>query len=220
MKVGVILRKYLHVFILGGLVLILAACGQNKEVIEEVDERLKDIVNLENKIDELRFDVSDYLEEEQFIFNEMMDEGDKLEQDHILSYKEEVDHIIERSDEKLANMDDLLADRADQVKAIDPLTDDIKDEAMSEQLLKVIHVFDESGSVLADLHGHYADVLKTTADLYLVFENEGLFADDVYEIVDRVNEQYDLISADEEKIVQIVNEINEEQNTLYELFNQ
>lgn len=220
MKVGVILRKYLHVFILGGLVLILAACGQNKEVIEEVDERLKDIVNLENKIDELRFDVSDYLEEEQFIFNEMMDEGDKLEQDHILSYKEEVDHIIERSDEKLANMDDLLADRADQVKAIDPLTDDIKDEAMSEQLLKVIQVFDESGSVLADLHGHYADVLKTTADLYLVFENEGLFADDVYEIVDRVNEQYDLISADEEKIVQIVNEINEEQNTLYELFNQ
>lgn len=220
MKVGVILRKYLHVFILGGLVLILAACGQNKEVIEEVDERLKDIVNLENEIDELRFDVSDYLEEEQFIFNEMMDEGDKLEQDHILSYKEEVDHIIERSDEKLANMDDLLADRADQVKAIDPLTDDIKDEAMSEQLLKVIQVFDESGSVLADLHGHYADVLKTTADLYLVFENEGLFADDVYEIVDRVNEQYDLISADEEKIVQIVNEINEEQNTLYELFNQ
>lgn len=220
MKVGVILRKYLHVFILGGLVLILAACGQDKEVIEEVDERLKDIVNLENKIDELRFDVSDYLEEEQFIFNEMMDEGDKLEQDHILSYKEEVDHIIERSDEKLANMDDLLADRADQVKAIDPLTDDIKDEAMSEQLLKVIQVFDESGSVLADLHGHYADVLKTTADLYLVFENEGLFADDVYEIVDRVNEQYDLISADEEKIVQIVNEINEEQNTLYELFNQ
>ncbi|HLR65031.1 MAG TPA: YkyA family protein [Pseudogracilibacillus sp.] len=214
------MRKYLHVFILGGLVLILAACGQNKEVIEEVDERLKDIVNLENKIDELRFDVSDYLEEEQFIFNEMMDEGDKLEQDHILSYKEEVDHIIERSDEKLANMDDLLADRADQVKAIDPLTDDIKDEAMSEQLLKVIQVFDESGSVLADLHGHYADVLKTTADLYLVFENEGLFADDVYEIVDRVNEQYDLISADEEKIVQIVNEINEEQNTLYELFNQ
>src|SRR5699024_12598036 len=85
----------------GGLVLILAACGQNKEVIEEVDERLKDIVNLENKIDELRFDVSDYLEEEQFIFNEMMDEGDKLEQDHILSYKEEVDHIIERSDEKI-----------------------------------------------------------------------------------------------------------------------
>lgn len=67
MKVGVILRKYLHVFILGGLVLILAACGQDKEVIEEVDERLKDIVNLENEIDELRFDVSDYLEEEQFI---------------------------------------------------------------------------------------------------------------------------------------------------------
>lgn len=195
---------------------LLTACSNEGKLDDDIHENLSQLIQEENEVDELRVKVNENVNEEQEIYDSIMDlpADDREEME---SYAEEAETILSETEQLVDEIETLIDDSSSYVVELKNIQTNLSSGDKKDKLQEVIATIENRRDLLNDYNIYYREVIDHSQNLYSTIKEKGILHNDVYDIVNRVNEKYDDILQLNNDVLEKTDEVNQLQEELYDL---
>jgi hypothetical protein len=182
------------------LIALITGCSQDNQVNEQVLEKLEKAAELETEFANLQEPLVDLEKREQALYDQMKELG-LGEIDQIITLANEATSYAEERKALIEKESASIEASYEKYKEITTLINEIEDEELQGKLSIVMKEMDSRYDSYLALHEKYNLAIELDKEFYVLFQAEDLKLEEVKEIIDRINSNY-------EKILQLKDEFN------------
>ncbi|MDQ0231333.1 YkyA family protein [Metabacillus malikii] len=197
-------KAFLAVFLI--LLIFLTGCfGPSPE--EKMYTTLEEVVKLEETFKNQQEPLIELEKKETEIYNKIIDIG-MSKFDEVVKLSEEGLKLVSQREEKIDMEYDSLMSAKEEFEKIQPVIEEIKDEALLEKANKLEDTMAERYSQYEELHDAYKKSISLDKELYTIFQNENLSLEELDAHLAKVNAAYQEVVKYNESFNQLTENYN------------
>jgi len=207
-------RNILYISVM--MFFLLVGCTNGESIESEISNHLDESVTLEKEFKEQQSHITDLEEQEQAIYEEILDLG-MDDFDEIKSLSNEALEVIEELVDTIEIEKDSLVASKEEFEKIKPLIDDLEEETTKEKAEELYDMMEKRFSAYDNLNEAYMASLEAGEELYLLVQDEDATQDDLSEQVTVINGHYDTILEENDAFNTHTDTFNELKQEFYDV---
>lgn len=196
------------------IIAIFIGCNAAKTE-EKIYEHIEKAVEIENDFLITREAISDLSNQEQEIYGQIF-ELPINEEEKINTLAEEALAIIQEKQEHLSEEKEQMNTAYEEAIRSEGFLDELKDDDIKLAAKELIDLVKNRYQIYLDLHHQMEEIALLEEELYLIYGNEAIDFDQAMNIVEEMNEKYDVINEFAKAFNQETTEFNSAKQNFYE----
>lgn len=210
-------KVILSLFLFMGSIFIVA-CSNESEVEDDIHVHLTEMVEIEKDIDALQKDINVNANSEQGYYEDII--GLSVDE------QEDLPVLIEHAEEELANSEDIIYEIKDhmlknteKLDTFSAYSEKLNTKEKQATFTELYKLMDERVQTMEYYYDTYLETISTSAHLYELFISEGMQTENVYRVIEEVNEKYEALMEMNDDINSQTENVNTQKKKFYKLMN-
>ena len=198
------------------MLLFISACGE-EDVTEEINAYLEETIEIEKEFEASQEKVFELEKEDEELYKEIIGLGSD-DHEKVQTLADQAIDLLDKRSEYLKMEKTSLEDSKATFENIEPLIEKITDEEQQELTKKMYDTMINRYDSYEEVYKNYTDSIRLTKELYTLFKEEDFNQNQVYSVIENVNDSYeDVLEANESfnKETVLYNELKQE---YYDMF--
>lgn len=198
------------------MLLFISACGE-EDVTEEINAYLEETIDIEKEFEASQEKVFELEKEDEELYKEIIGLGSD-DHEKVQTLADQAIDLLDKRSEYLKMEKTSLEDSKATFENIEPLIEKITDEEQQELTKKMYDTMINRYDSYEEVYKNYTDSIRLTKELYTLFKEEDFNQNQVYSVIENVNDSYeDVLEANESfnKETVLYNELKQE---YYDMF--
>ncbi len=198
------------------MLLFISACGE-EDVTEEINAYLEETIDIEKEFEASQEKVFELEKEDEELYKEIIGLGSD-DHEKVQTLANQAIDLLDKRSEYLKMEKTSLEDSKATFENIEPLIEKITDEEQQELTRKMYDTMINRYDSYEEVYKNYTDSIRLTKELYILFKEEDFNQNQVYSVIENVNDSYeDVLEANESfnKETVLYNELKQE---YYDMF--
>lgn len=198
------------------MLLFISACGE-EDVTEEINAYLEETIDIEKEFEASQEKVFELEKEDEELYKEIIGLGSD-DHEKVQTLANQAIDLLDKRSEYLKMEKTSLEDSKATFENIEPLIEKITDEEQQELTRKMYDTMINRYDSYEEVYKNYTDSIRLTKELYTLFKEEDFNQNQVYSVIENVNDSYeDVLESNESfnKETVLYNELKQE---YYDMF--